>query len=358
MSRNSPGRASCAGDTASPARCCPRRDVPQPCPPPSRWPDGGPVAVVVPERHSYLYEALHGARSALRGGGHPHRTAHRAGRRGSRTAHRGTGFGGRRAGPAHRPALAQQGRGGDRLRLARAPAGARGRDGARPRRGGALHAVDTVCTDHWYGIHLAVEHLTGARPPAHRARGEGRQPDRPCPACGVRRDRRGPSGRWTSGRGAQFPGRGARTRWRRRREKAMDAPDAVAPSWVRRRPCCTVTWTRSCWCSRCARWGAGPGGLLGDRVRRRGRGTRQHPALGRAAAEGRGGPGGGGVAVCAGSAAVSRDGLGAGPARRLELLPTCRCAVRHGHRTPRKRRHPRPRRPLAQPPLRNERLTV
>lgn len=27
--------------------------------------DGGPVAVVVPERHSYLYEALHGARTAF-----------------------------------------------------------------------------------------------------------------------------------------------------------------------------------------------------------------------------------------------------------------------------------------------------
>ncbi len=28
-----------------------------------------------------------------------------------------------------------------------------------PRRGSRLHAVDSVCTDHWYGVHLAVEHL-------------------------------------------------------------------------------------------------------------------------------------------------------------------------------------------------------
>lgn len=30
----------------------------------------------------------------------------------------------------------------------------------RPRPGSALHALDSVCTDHWYGAHLAVAHLT------------------------------------------------------------------------------------------------------------------------------------------------------------------------------------------------------
>jgi DNA-binding LacI/PurR family transcriptional regulator len=29
----------------------------------------------------------------------------------------------------------------------------------RPRPGSALHATDSVCSDHWYGMHLAVEHL-------------------------------------------------------------------------------------------------------------------------------------------------------------------------------------------------------
>ncbi|WP_244170235.1 substrate-binding domain-containing protein [Amycolatopsis tolypomycina] len=29
----------------------------------------------------------------------------------------------------------------------------------RPRPGSALHARDSVCTDHWYGVHLAVTHL-------------------------------------------------------------------------------------------------------------------------------------------------------------------------------------------------------
>lgn len=29
----------------------------------------------------------------------------------------------------------------------------------RPRPGSALHALDSVCSDHWYGTHLAVDHL-------------------------------------------------------------------------------------------------------------------------------------------------------------------------------------------------------
>lgn len=29
----------------------------------------------------------------------------------------------------------------------------------RPRAYSALHAMDSVCTDHWFGIHLAVDHL-------------------------------------------------------------------------------------------------------------------------------------------------------------------------------------------------------
>ncbi|MBC2866103.1 substrate-binding domain-containing protein [Streptomyces mexicanus] len=128
--------------------------------PAPRAADGGPVAVVVPERHAYLYEALHGARTALEEAG-------------IRIAlHIAPAVPG-----AERPlverALADGARG---LLIAprwRAPATEEA-DYAwlsrldvptvvmerRPRRGSALHTVDTVCTDHWYGVHLAVEHLT------------------------------------------------------------------------------------------------------------------------------------------------------------------------------------------------------
>ncbi|MET9499143.1 substrate-binding domain-containing protein [Streptomyces sp. NPDC006552] len=123
--------------------------------------DGGPVALVVPERHAYLYETLHGARTAFEEAGvrialHIAPTAPGAEQ------------------PLVERALAQGARGlliaprwrsrateeADYAWLARlaVPAVVMER---RPRRGSALHAVDTVCTDHWYGIHLAVEHLTG-----------------------------------------------------------------------------------------------------------------------------------------------------------------------------------------------------
>lgn len=123
--------------------------------------DGGPVALVVPERHAYLYETLHGARTAFEEAGvrialHIAPTAPGAEQ------------------PIVERALAEGARGlliaprwrsrameeADYAWLARldVPAVVMER---RPRRGSALHALDTVCTDHWYGIHLAVEHLTG-----------------------------------------------------------------------------------------------------------------------------------------------------------------------------------------------------
>ncbi|MFE4453998.1 substrate-binding domain-containing protein [Streptomyces sp. NPDC056796] len=117
------------------------------------------VALVVPERHSYLYETLHGARTALEEAG-------------ARIA-------------LH---IAPQAAGAERPQVERAlAAGVRGlliaprwRSAAgeeadygwlaevgvptvlmerRPRPGSALHALDSVCSDHWYGIHLAVDHL-------------------------------------------------------------------------------------------------------------------------------------------------------------------------------------------------------
>ncbi|MFH8756072.1 substrate-binding domain-containing protein [Streptomyces atroolivaceus] len=121
--------------------------------------DGAAIALVVPERHSYLYETLHGARTTLE----------EAGMR--ITLH-----------------IAPQAAGAERPQVERAlAAGARGlliaprwRSAAgeeadygwlaevevptvlmerRPRPGSVLHAMDTVCSDHWYGIHLAVDHL-------------------------------------------------------------------------------------------------------------------------------------------------------------------------------------------------------
>ncbi|MGW2278585.1 substrate-binding domain-containing protein [Streptomyces sp. NPDC001770] len=121
--------------------------------------EGGPVALVVPERHSYLYETLHGARSVL--DEHGVRVAlHIA------PQARGT----------ERPLVEQALAGGARGLLI-AP---RWRSAAweesdyewlaevgvptvlmerRPRPGSALHALDSVCSDHWYGVHLAVDHL-------------------------------------------------------------------------------------------------------------------------------------------------------------------------------------------------------
>ncbi|MFJ8825835.1 substrate-binding domain-containing protein [Streptomyces sp. NPDC102467] len=123
--------------------------------------DGGPVAVVVPERHAYLYETVHGARTAFEevgirialhiaptvpGAEQP--IVERALAEGAR---------GLLIAPRWRSRATEE---ADYAWLARldVPAVVMER---RPRRGSALHALDTVCTDHWYGIHLAVEHLTG-----------------------------------------------------------------------------------------------------------------------------------------------------------------------------------------------------
>ncbi|MER5556572.1 substrate-binding domain-containing protein [Streptomyces sp. NPDC002793] len=121
--------------------------------------DGAAIALVAPERHSYLYETVHGARTALEEAG-------------VRTA----------------LYIAPQAAGAERAQVERAlAAGVRGlliaprwRGAAdeeadhgwlagvgvptvlmerRPRPGSALHAMDSVCSDHWYGVHLAVEHL-------------------------------------------------------------------------------------------------------------------------------------------------------------------------------------------------------
>ncbi|MFE7240066.1 substrate-binding domain-containing protein [Streptomyces sp. NPDC057580] len=121
--------------------------------------DGGAVAIVVPERHSYLYETLHGARTVLEESGM---------RIALHIAPQSAG--------AERPlverALADGAHGlliAPRWRNARSEEldyGWLAEVGVptvlmerRPRPGSALHALDSVCSDHWYGTHLAVDHL-------------------------------------------------------------------------------------------------------------------------------------------------------------------------------------------------------
>ncbi|HWU09272.1 MAG TPA: substrate-binding domain-containing protein [Streptomyces sp.] len=121
--------------------------------------DEAPVALVVPERHSYLHETLHGARTALE----------EAGRR--ITLHIAP-----QAAGAERPQVERAlAAGVSGLLIAprwRSSAGEEADHGwlaevgvptvlmeRRPRPGSVLHALDSVCSDHWYGIHLAVDHL-------------------------------------------------------------------------------------------------------------------------------------------------------------------------------------------------------
>ncbi|AXG76363.1 substrate-binding domain-containing protein [Streptomyces paludis] len=119
----------------------------------------GAVALVVPERHSYLYETLHGARTVLEEAGmrvalhiapqadgaerHLVDAALAAGARGLLIA------------PRWRSAPAEEADYGW-LADAGVPTVLMER---RPRPGSALHALDSVCSDHWYGTHLAVAHL-------------------------------------------------------------------------------------------------------------------------------------------------------------------------------------------------------
>ncbi|MDX3189650.1 substrate-binding domain-containing protein [Streptomyces sp. MN03-5084-2B] len=132
----------------------PRR--PEPAPAPA---GGGPVVLVVPERHAYLTEVLHGARGALEEADvrvvlHPAPQVPGSERtiverlladdaRGVLVA------------PRWRSVVTEEADDGW-LAAADVPVVLVER---RPRPGSALHARDSVCTDHWYGVHLAVTHL-------------------------------------------------------------------------------------------------------------------------------------------------------------------------------------------------------
>ncbi|WP_406152839.1 substrate-binding domain-containing protein [Streptomyces sp. NBC_01023] len=121
--------------------------------------DGGAVALVVPERHSYLYETLHGARSVLEESG-IRIALHIAPRipGGERPLVERALAGGARGlliAPRWRSAASEQ---ADYGWLADVPVPTVLME-RRPRAGSALHALDSVCSDHWYGTFLAVDHL-------------------------------------------------------------------------------------------------------------------------------------------------------------------------------------------------------
>ena len=123
-------------------------------------PGGGAVAVVVPERHAYLYESPHGARSVLEAAGRrvaPHLAPRVAG------AERPLVERALAAGAAGLLLAPRRGTGADeegdygRLAALDVPAVLMER---RPPPGGALHAMDSVCSDHDQGVRLAVRHPT------------------------------------------------------------------------------------------------------------------------------------------------------------------------------------------------------
>ncbi|MGW0792513.1 substrate-binding domain-containing protein [Streptomyces sp. NPDC002911] len=121
--------------------------------------DGAAIALVVPERHSYLYETLHGARTALEEAGVRitlHIAPQLAGAERPQVERAlAAGVRGLLIAPRWRSVAGEEADYGW-LAEVEVPTVLMER---RPRPGSALHAMDTVCSDHWYGIHLAVDHL-------------------------------------------------------------------------------------------------------------------------------------------------------------------------------------------------------
>ncbi|UED84790.1 substrate-binding domain-containing protein [Streptomyces profundus] len=123
--------------------------------------EGLTVALVVPARHIYLHEILHGARRVLEGAGvrvalHVAPQTPGAERPMVADALAG-GAHGLLIAPKWRSAAAEEADSGWLGRVAVPTVLMERRPGA----GGALHALDSVCTDHWYGTRLAVDHLVG-----------------------------------------------------------------------------------------------------------------------------------------------------------------------------------------------------
>lgn len=124
-------------------------------------PEGGAVALVIPERHAYLNEIMHGARTALDEAGMRvvlHIAPQVAGAERPIVERVLTdNVRGLLIAPRWRTVAAEE---ADHAWLARVsvPTVLMER---RPGPGTALRAMDSVCSDHWYGMFLAVEHLVG-----------------------------------------------------------------------------------------------------------------------------------------------------------------------------------------------------
>ncbi|MFE9725881.1 substrate-binding domain-containing protein [Streptomyces sp. NPDC005794] len=121
--------------------------------------DGAAIALVVPERHSYLYETLYGARTALEEAGIRitlHIAPQIAGAERPQVERAlAAGVRGLLIAPRWRSVTGEEADYGWLAEVG-VPTVLMER---RPRPGSALHAMDSVCSDHWYGIHLAVDHL-------------------------------------------------------------------------------------------------------------------------------------------------------------------------------------------------------
>ncbi|GAB3473617.1 substrate-binding domain-containing protein [Amycolatopsis cihanbeyliensis] len=123
-------------------------------------PSRGVVALVVPERHAYLNEVVHGARAALEEASvrvvlHPAPQVAGAERPIVQRVLSGEDVRGLLIAPRWRTAADEEA--DDRwLADVDVPLVLMERE---PRAGSALHSRDSVYTDHWYGMRLAVEHL-------------------------------------------------------------------------------------------------------------------------------------------------------------------------------------------------------
>ncbi|RZQ61483.1 substrate-binding domain-containing protein [Amycolatopsis suaedae] len=122
--------------------------------------EGGAVALVVPERHAYLNEVVHGARSALDEAGmrvvlHIAPKAEGGSERPILERALSDDVRGLLIAPRWRTVESEEADYGW-IADVRVPTVVMER---RPRPGSVLHATDSVCTDHWYGVHLAVDHL-------------------------------------------------------------------------------------------------------------------------------------------------------------------------------------------------------
>lgn len=130
-----------------------------PAPPSSDAANDAAVALVVPERHTYLYETMHGARTVLDAAGIRvalHITPQATGAE-QPLVERALADGARGLLIAPRwRTVTEEEAGHAWLADLDVPTVLMER---RPRRGSALHATDSVCSDHSYGMHLAVEHL-------------------------------------------------------------------------------------------------------------------------------------------------------------------------------------------------------